>query len=79
MASLCLSGEAHIAFEETVTFGAINPVDDGTVLHLAQFAQIAAWMVSDLVESNHACVAIVLSGKERWHTVVFYIIYVLGK
>jgi hypothetical protein len=60
--------EAFVTFKETVTVFAKFPFNDGTVLGMTQLAQIATRMVSNLVESFFASMAILFTGKEGRHT-----------
>ena len=63
-----MSGEALVAFKETVAVLTISPVDNVTILRIAQYAQIATRMVGDLVVTFLALMAILLTSEEGWHT-----------
>jgi hypothetical protein len=63
-----MATEARFAFKEAVTVFAKFPFNEGTVLGIAQLAQIATRMVSNLVESFLALMAVLFTGEECRHT-----------
>ena len=55
---ILMLGKTLVAFEEAVAVLVISPVDDGTVLSIAQFAEIATRMVNNLVKAPFTFMAI---------------------
>ena len=76
-AGVFMSGEALVAFKETIAVLAKDPIDNRTVLRIAQFAEVSTWMVCDLVVAFLALMTILLAGKEGWHTLDDIIVIVV--
>ena len=57
--------EAFVTLEESVAVFTKLPLNERTVLCVAELAQVPAWMVG---ESFLACMAVLLTSEEDWHT-----------
>ena len=60
--------EAFVTLEESVAVFAKLPLNEGTVLCMAELAQVPARMTGDFVESLLAFVAVLSTSEEGWHT-----------
>ena len=59
-----VSDKALVAFKETVAILTISPLDNGSILRIAQLAEVSTGMVGDLVVTFLALVAISLTSEE---------------
>ena len=60
--------ETFVTLEESVAVFTKLPLNEGTVLCVAQLAQVPAWMVGDFIKSLLALVAVLFTSEKRWHT-----------
>ena len=60
--------EAFVTLEESVAVFTKFPLHEGTVLCVAQLAQVGAWMIGDFIKSFLAFVAVLFTSEEGWHT-----------
>ena len=60
--------EAFFTLEKSVAVFTKFPLDEGTVLCMAELAQVPAWMVGDFIKSFLALVAVLFTSEEGWHT-----------
>ena len=60
--------EAFVTLEQSLAVFAKLPLNEGTVLCMAELAQVPAWMVGDFIKSLLAFVAVLFTSKEGWHT-----------
>jgi hypothetical protein len=63
-----VAGEAFVALKKTVAVLTVLPLDDWAVLNMAQFAEIATWVVSNFVITLLARMAVLFPGEEGRHT-----------
>ena len=60
--------ETFVTLEESVAVFTKLPLNKGTVVCIAELAQVPTWMVGDFVESFLACMAVLLTSEKGWHT-----------
>ena len=63
-----MSIETFFTLEKSVAVFTKLPLDEGTVLCIAEVARTPAWMTGDFIKSFLALVAVLFTSEEGWHT-----------